>query len=222
MYKFVVYKTVNLVNNRYYIGVHRTKNVNDKYLGSGVLLRVAIKKYGRENFKKEILEIFDSYEDAFGKEKEIVTLELIEKGECYNLHCGGDGNWDSINYGKLKHLHPSSNWDTANEEIKKKMIEGGRKGFKHANLIRSQMIKDGLLKNEGFKGKKHSEESKEKMREGWLKRKQSGFYKNPQLGKCWIHKNKENKIIHKEELNQFLIDGWVIGRKLKWRIDRVW
>jgi hypothetical protein len=212
MYKFVVYKTINLINNRYYIGVHRTKDVNDKYLGSGVLLKVAIKKYGKKNFVKEILSIFDSYEEAFNKEREIVTLELIEKGECYNLHCGGDGNWDSINYGKLKHLHPSSNWDTADKDVKRRMIEGGRKGWAHAKQIRLQMIKEGLLKNDSFKGKRHSEEFKQKL-SVVMKEKQKGE-KNSQYGTCWIHCNLQSKKIKKEELDSFIENGWKKGRRI--------
>lgn len=217
MYKFVVYKTINIINNRYYIGVHRTKNINDKYLGSGVLLKTAIKKYGRENFKKEILEIFDSYEEAFNKEREIVTLELIEEGECYNLHCGGDGNWDSINYGKLKHLHPSSNWAMADPDIKQRMIEGGRKGFTHARQIKAKMIKDGLLKNDSFKGKKHSEEFKKRL-SIVMKEKQKGS-RNSQYGTCWIYNDSQSKKIRKEELNNFIEAGWKKGRVLK-RIKR--
>lgn len=214
MYKFVVYKTTNLINNRYYVGVHRTKDVNDKYLGSGVLLKTAIKKYGKENFTKEILATFDSYEEAFNKEREIVTLDLIEEGQCYNLHCGGDGNWDSINYGKLKHLHPASNWETADKDIKRRMVEGGRKGWENAKQIRLQMIKDGRLKNDSFKGKRHSEEFKKRL-SSVMKEKQKGS-KNSQYGTCWIHNESQNKKIRKEELNNFIDAGWKKGRVLKW------
>lgn len=60
---FTIYKTTNLCNGKYYIGQHRTNNVNDDYLGSGIILKDAIKKYGKNNFKKEILFIFDNEYD---------------------------------------------------------------------------------------------------------------------------------------------------------------
>ena len=50
----IIYKISNLINNKFYIG-QDIKN-NPKYFGSGKLITVAIKKYGKENFKKEILE----------------------------------------------------------------------------------------------------------------------------------------------------------------------
>ena len=53
---YLIYRTTNLLNGKYYVGAHRTTKKNDDYLGSGVALKRAIKKYGRENFSKEIVE----------------------------------------------------------------------------------------------------------------------------------------------------------------------
>jgi len=47
----IIYKTTNKINNKFYVG-YDTKN-NPKYLGSGLLLKRAIEKYGQENFKKK-------------------------------------------------------------------------------------------------------------------------------------------------------------------------
>lgn len=88
----VFYKTTNLIDEKYYYGIHSTDKINDNYLGSGVWLLRAIKKYGKENFKKEVLAVFDTREEAFFIEKSVVTRELIEDRNCYNITCGGKGN----------------------------------------------------------------------------------------------------------------------------------
>lgn len=86
---FVVYKITNLLDGRVYVGVHKTYNVNDKYMGSSKHLKKDLKKLGRENFKKEILFVFDNKEDMLFKEAEIVNREWCHRPDTYNRVTGG-------------------------------------------------------------------------------------------------------------------------------------
>ena len=94
---YYLYKIINKLNNKIYVGVHKTDNLNDGYMGSGKILNRAIKKYGVENFKKDILIYFDTAEEMFIKEKEIVTDEFLLREDTYNLRRGGSGGFDYIN-----------------------------------------------------------------------------------------------------------------------------
>ena len=91
-----VYKTVNLLNGRFYIGYHKTENPNDDYLGSGRVIKNAIRKYGRAKFKKFVLFAFEDAEQAFEKEKELVATAM-QNPLCYNIREGGDGGFEYIN-----------------------------------------------------------------------------------------------------------------------------
>jgi hypothetical protein len=89
--KYLVYKTTNLVNGNIYIGVHETYNINDRYLGSGKIIKQAIKKYGKHNFTKEILKIFKTRGEAFEYERALVDAEFITRSDVYNITEGGEG-----------------------------------------------------------------------------------------------------------------------------------
>jgi len=89
--KYIIYKTTNKTDGKYYIGCHCTTNENDEYLGSGKYLTTAIKKHGKENFIKEILHIFENKQDMFDKEKELVNEECVKDPNTYNLKIGGSG-----------------------------------------------------------------------------------------------------------------------------------
>ncbi len=93
---FIIYKTINLINNRIYIGKHVSNIIIDSYIGSGKILLQSIEKYGIENFKRENLFIFDNEEDMNLKEEELVDEEFIKRKDTYNIKLGGVGGWDHM------------------------------------------------------------------------------------------------------------------------------
>ena len=128
--KYIIYKITNIKNKKFYIGKHQTTNIDDSYFGSGIALLKAIKKYGKENFKREILYIFDSEIDMNQKEKEIVNEEFIISNKTYNIGVGGEGG--SHFKGKKhteetkKHLSEISKNRIISEETRKKLSESNR------------------------------------------------------------------------------------------------
>ena len=88
---YTIYKTTNLINGKIYIGKHQTSNLNDSYLGSGKGIKNAVKKYGRENFRKDILFVFESEKEMNAKEKELITEEFVSRNDTYNAGVGGEG-----------------------------------------------------------------------------------------------------------------------------------
>jgi hypothetical protein len=91
---YIVYRITCSLNGKFYIGTHATNNLNDGYMGSGVNIRRAIKELGVWNFHKEILFDFKTHTEAYNKEAELVTKELVKSELCYNLCAGGGGGRD--------------------------------------------------------------------------------------------------------------------------------
>lgn len=146
---FIVYKTTNLINGRIYVGVHNCSN--DKYLGSGTALSLAIEKYGKDNFKRETLFEFMTLEEALTKEAEIVNEDFVNDSTTYNLTVGG--GMPPVMYGNTYKLGVKES-----EETKARKKEAFAKSDKHA----------AHLKNVGLETrKKRSEIAKTRMAAGW-------------------------------------------------------
>jgi hypothetical protein len=92
---YTVYRTTNISNGKYYIGVHKTDNPQDGYLGSGRAIEDAIRKYGKDSFEKEVLFITESKEEAFQKEKDL-TVDF-NTNKTYNMRIGGVGGFTKEN-----------------------------------------------------------------------------------------------------------------------------
>lgn len=88
---YTIYKITNKINGKIYIGKHQTENINDDYLGSGHHIKAAVKKYGRSNFTKEILHVFDNEEQMDKMEILIVNEDFIKRKDVYNISVGGEG-----------------------------------------------------------------------------------------------------------------------------------
>jgi hypothetical protein len=145
---YLVYRVTNSVNGKSYTGSHKTINKEDGYMGSGKLIRSAIKKYGIEVFSKEILFEASSSEEMFAKEKELVVLG----SRSYNLKHGGFGGFDFINRAGLNH----KGFDTAAE--RNRVITP----FKPGHKIR--ITESGREKLSVYaKNHRHTEESKRKI-----------------------------------------------------------
>ena len=102
---YYLYQITNLVNNKIYVGVHKTLEMADGYMGSGKVITRAIEKHGINNFRKVILETFDSDKEMYAREKEVVTEEFLSREDVYNLRRGGTGGFDYINGKKNKQYY---------------------------------------------------------------------------------------------------------------------
>lgn len=193
-----IYKTTNLLNGKYYYGMHSTNNLNDEYYGSGKRLRYSINKHGKENHIVEVLEFFPDRKTLADREKEIVNLNEIAKENCINLVVGGQG-------GYISEMGVKKGRKIVNEKYGNKLKEWCSKGGKTTAERHGSPLKKS---NNRYKwdGKHHKIESKEKisiaasMRVG---------EKNSQYGTCWI----TNGILNKKILKNYsLPEGWILGR----------
>lgn len=89
---YIIYKTTNLITGYEYIGCHTTNDLDDGYLGSGKYLKRAVKKYGKESFKNEIIEYCSSREEMTLAESFHVNAAYVARKDTYNLQTGGLSN----------------------------------------------------------------------------------------------------------------------------------
>lgn len=169
MYGYI-YKTTNLINNKIYVGQHKSEIFEPKkYIGSGTLLIKAIKKYDFKNFKCELLEECSSSEQL--DEREIYWIAKLHPD--YNLEEGGTGGSRKgrkfSEIGK-KHMSDARKGSGNNmygkhhsEETRRKISETKR-GKKLSEDVREHISEGHKGQISWIKGKHHTEETKQKLR----------------------------------------------------------
>lgn len=180
---YCIYRTTNIVNGKTYIGQHRYTDLHDDYLGSGVYIKKAIKKYGKENFVKEILYSRIQYrETADSIEKFAIEKErALGKAE-YNIANGGTNGmkYTKRNEEQRKRISIAHIGMHHSEESKRKCSIAGKKGkgikrkplseehkqrIAEANKERFVTEETRRKLSEANTGKRHSEETKRKISE---------------------------------------------------------
>jgi hypothetical protein len=179
-----IYKTTNCINGKVYIGKSE-KPFNKNYYGSGILLEKAIKKYGKHNFKIEVLEQLLTIDELNNREKYWIKYY---SDNSYNLAEGGTGGWTTKHYSseqkesyskllsskrigkthtidtieKLKKMHSGKNFGDS-----KKVSETVKKLWKDPNSIFNSPDYRKKLSDAGKK-RVWSDETKEKIRQSKL------------------------------------------------------
>lgn len=221
-----MYKTTNKINGNIYIGCHKTSNLDDGYLGSGTVIKRAIKKHGRHKFSKEILFVFDNPEQMFDMESVLVNEDFVSNVQTYNLVVGGANPLAYTNE-RIDEFRSPEQRRKWGKEGRKKANENGanlRGSQKHHRMLKEDpdyrawyFEQRNNCDNIGFKGKTHTEKSKRKIgKANSIAQKGTG---NSNHGKCWIcnEELKQNKTIPKEELQKFIELGWTRGRNMKFK-----
>lgn len=188
-----------------------TCNLDDGYMGSGKRLRYSLRKHGIENHSKEILEYFDSRELLIEAEKKAITPEMITDNNCMNLKSGGEGGFISEEQQRYRSECAGKKFS----EMRKNDLELDKNYREKLSIAISEGYNNGTREKKWGKdwtGCKHTEETKRK-KSVLMKGKYDGV-NHPQYGMCWITKDVINKKIKKEDLDSFIKEGWVKGRKL--------
>ena len=214
-----IYKTTCNITSRYYIGMHSTNNLEDGYLGSGKRLQYSIIKHGKENHSKEILEFLETRELLKEREKEIVNEELIHDINCMNLVVGGEGGNRCSLETLMKHISIARSYVVQHRKdpewltnYRKVCSDNAKAAYKSGERI-SHFIKS----NAEFRKRAQSEKAKTKRKATYSKIKYQQGENNSQYGTCWIYNPELKKSIRiiKEELQSWLDQGWIKGRKIK-------
>lgn len=213
MYGYI-YLTTNLINNKQYIGKHKSSVFDPNYKGSGKALMLAFKKYGKENFSVSLLE---ECENLFQlNEREKYWIEFCDaqySDRFYNIHFGGDGGDielyllpEEIERIRKDHSEYIKN-RVKTDETFAKSFTGAKKNHKV-----TQNTKDKIQKKQIQYWSTLSKEDRLKRLENTHKNASKRLE-----GKHWVTNDKEEIFVNPEEVSYYLNLGYRLGRLFRKR-----
>lgn len=211
---YYLYKITNLVNAKIYVGVHKTKNLDDGYMGSGKVIIRAIDKHGTDSFRKDILEYFDNSKSMYAREKEVVTEIFLLREDTYNLRRGGFGGFDYINknkdesYYKTRSNNGKAHNATNSQFAPSNWVKHGKDNPFFGIKTKTNFSNNGEVQKKATINAQ-SKSAQQKRKETFITIGHAQGNKNSQFSTMWITNDVENKKIKKD---MPLPDGWRLGR----------
>jgi hypothetical protein len=219
---------VNLLNGKFYIGAHKTTDLNDGYLGSGTYIRRAVAKHGIVSFQKNVLFYTNSEEEMWNKEEEVI---LAHKKDplCMNVRASARGGFDYINNSGLNGARALTESGERKSDVSNKLRYRTDEKYRlRMNEVRRKVLvrlnsdpdfcerrdKRVAKASKVWTGQKHRPDSCQKMSESHKGE------KNHFSGRKWMHHSTYgSKPVRKEDIEQHIRDGWKFGRVEK--VERV-
>jgi hypothetical protein len=202
-----IYKTTNTVNNKFYVGKHKG-DINDLYLGSGLILKNAIEKYNIANFKKELIEVCT--EDNVNDREKYWIKELKPE---YNISEGGDGGntWQHENHPNYQEIYNKR----YNGEGAKKYKESIDKYFtKEVRDERRQML---LNPKHNIHSDESKQKSKDSIKQGWI----DGKYEHLRENMSKVQTGRVRTENEKAHLSKVHKEIWSDKEKLEDRNNKI-
>ena len=204
-----IYKITNITNGKIYIGKHSTDDLNDGYMGSGKIIKQAIKKYGIENFKKEYLVFCDKEDKLNWFERFYIRKYGSTNGNIgYNITKGGGGilGYKHTEEEKKKiskpgilnpmYGKPGTKLGTHLSDETKRKISEAQKGIPKQKLTEEQKRKI----SEALKGRTFSDEHRKHLSESIKGRKFSDEVKK-NMNKKYKYIDSDGNIIYARKCN---------------------
>ena len=205
---YTIYKTTHAASGKIYVGMHKTKNPNDKYLGSGTIIGHAIKKHGQAAFSKEVLFVFDNHAEMVAKEIEVVDVEFVTRDDNYNIRPGGDGGWvdtssDTQRARAIKSNIRQAELAAADPHFRDALKAAGSRTFR-------RLHQEGRINYSTFSGRHHTEDTRERISSS--KKGELTGSSNPQYGTTAVWKPEEGtKRVPRAEFEAWVAQGWSKG-----------
>lgn len=218
MSEWIIYKTTNKFNGKVYIG-QKFGYARPGYLGSGKLLKIAIKEHGKGGFTRETLATAQNQEDADRLERKyIAEFNSTDRATGYNITVGGNGAWG-----------PDSEETKLRKSGPKPWVSEARVGKTLSALGHNEdtcICCFCMYKRGEYKGKTYSEKygvdraveirnKNSKVQRGRTKpQDQTEKNRLAHIGRKHIHnlKTKESRLVRKEQVLHYLSTGWTLGR----------
>lgn len=190
MYGYI-YLTTNLINGKKYIGQHRAEKFDSAYLGSGVTLLKAIKKYGKNNFKTIILKECLSEDDLNKSEIEYIKSHQADTSDdYYNIAKGGEG-------------HTCEPWNKGLTGLK--VSDNALKALEEGRHLPSSY--------------KHKKELSERRKNCKVSNHTKELLSQNAKGKIAINNGEKTIMIYPEDLDLYITNGWNKGGLKKYSKD---